>query len=84
MLNTLMEGGEGRLFFLVYLSRTAGPSSSTCLWNVAPMGAAMLGNTVCRQPMPSRGVCTPSRQESTARRRKKILAVIIPRIYTLN
>lgn len=71
MVNTLREGGEGRLFFLVYLPRTAGLSSSTCLWNVAPMGAAVLGNTVCRQPMLSRGVCTPSRQESTARRREK-------------
>lgn len=49
MLNTPGEGGEAwlRCFCLDYLPRTAGPSSSTCLCNVAPMGAAVLGTAVC-------------------------------------
>lgn len=88
VLNTLREGGERGLFILVYLPRTAGLSSTMCLCNVAPMGAAVLGNTVWRQPMPSWGVCTPSRQESSAGRRKKnknkSLLLLFHEFYTLN
>lgn len=71
-------GGLAALFFfslffcLDYLRRTAGPSSDTCLCDVAPMGAAAPGTAV-----PSRGVCVPNRHER-AWPERNIPVVIIP------
>lgn len=77
-LNTLGEGGEGRLrdFCLDYLPRTGSSSSSIC--DVAPMGAAVLSAVGCRQQMQFWGVCAPHRRERAKQGVKRILIVIIP------
>lgn len=77
-LNTLGEGGEGRLrdFCLDYLPRTGSSSSSIC--DVAPMGAGALSAVGCRQQMQFWGVCAPHRRERAKQGVKRILIVIIP------